>query len=226
MAEMEFNEFINLDAIMRSAIGGNIFVDEYRKAFKKHGRYYVSTMIRERLSGRPGLKRRTGDLARSTNSITVGNDLRNLTMIATIGRAKRYAAIHEFSGVIRPKRAKFLTVPLDSVRTASGVPRFKASEIDDTFTISLRGKLFIARSFKSLTVARSILRRAKNLLTLGPPRKNGRITVLLFKLVPSVKIPARLGARDTFIRKDVSDNRKILIEKATKRAWKRAGFKN
>ena len=40
------------------------------------------------------------------------------------GPASRYARIQEFGGVIRPRRSKYLAVPLDAARFPSGVPRY------------------------------------------------------------------------------------------------------
>jgi phage gpG-like protein len=51
-----------------------------------------------------------------------------------------YARIHEQGGVVTPKRAKALTVPLPGAMTASGVVRGDARSFSDTFLLKRKGK--------------------------------------------------------------------------------------
>jgi hypothetical protein len=91
-----------------------------------------------------------------------------------------YARVHEGwpqgrrSTSIRPKRARYLTVPLEAAKTGAGVARGRARDFEDTF------------------VARS---RAGNLIIF---QRQGDGTIApLFLLLPEVTIPARPALRPT-----------------------------
>jgi len=84
-----------------------------------------------RLRGRPGLRVRTGNLLQSFHHRVTGSTLDTIT--GRYGTNSSYAAKHEFGGKITPKKAKFLTIPLDDNKTAAGVARMDASTVIDTF---------------------------------------------------------------------------------------------
>lgn len=114
------------------------------------------------------LQRRSGGIRRIADSIRVrGNSLD--TLYGTISTAG--FAIHETGGVIRAKKAKYLTIPLPDALDGRGVPlRKRARDWDKTFVArSKRGNLLVFRK-----------------------DKNGGVTPL-YLLKPSVRIPARLG---------------------------------
>ena len=46
-----------------------------------------------------------------------------------VGPNVPYARIHEFGGVIRPKRSKHLTIPINEALTPAGVPRYTARRL-------------------------------------------------------------------------------------------------
>lgn len=132
-----------------------------------------------------GLARRTGDLARSIQTKTTGAppNLSSLKMRA-VSAGVPYAPIHEFGGVVRPKRAKFLTVPASDNLTAAGVVRIPSAR-----------RLFASRSGKGRRPF--VLRKgAKAWIVL--PKANGKDLLFLWSLHKSVKIPARLGFFDTW----------------------------
>lgn len=82
--------------------------------------------------------------------------------------------VHEFGATIRPKKAKYLTVPLPAALDSRGIPyRKSAREWDNTF------------------VARS---KAGNLIIF---QRRGTQVTPLYVLKTSVKIPPRLGMRET-----------------------------
>jgi phage gpG-like protein len=125
------------------------------------------------------LKRRTGNLAKSMGwrvnrdekgdfeaQIGSGASLRTDRMI--------YANIHETGGIIRPTRAKMLTIPLSVAKTPAGVSRFTAREVRDGLT-QYSGS-FIRRS------------KAGNLIIFGT---RGDKVVPLFILKDQVTVPAR-----------------------------------
>jgi hypothetical protein len=79
--------------------------------------------IRMRLSGRPGLNRITGQLIRS---FKVGRSPRGVPIDrvrAWLASGSPYARIHEEGGVIRPKRAQALAIPIGPARTKAGATK-------------------------------------------------------------------------------------------------------
>lgn len=82
--------------------------------------------------------------------------------------------IHEHGGVLKPKKAKYLTIPLPAALNSNGTPkRPSASAWKDTFVIkSKAGNLLICQ-------------------------KQGARLVPLYVLKKSVTIPPRLGMRET-----------------------------
>jgi hypothetical protein len=77
------------------------------------------------------LDRRSGMGQRSI-FYRIEDDRGNETVTLFVGanlQIAPYMRIHAYGGTIRPKRAKFLTVPLDAAKTASGVNRFSARDV-------------------------------------------------------------------------------------------------
>lgn len=89
------------------------------------------------------LKVRTGKLRQSISSgVRVSRDVPE----AFVRAATPYAGIQELGGVVRPKRSRYLTIPLDPVLTAAGVTRQSARQTPGLFPYRARsGKLFLAR---------------------------------------------------------------------------------
>ena len=119
------------------------------------------------------LSRRSGNLVASIeksvriNGTTFG-DLEGHISAAFPG------IVHEFGATITPKKGKFLTVPLPAALDGRGIPyRRRARDWDNTF---------VARSKKG------------NLIIF---QRRGTQIVPLYVLKTSVKIPARLGMRET-----------------------------
>lgn len=92
-----------------------------RPAFAKASADFLARHKRERLSGRPGLNRVTGTLARSFTFSVSGGNLE--TLKATIFTTSKYSRIHEFGGVIRAKNAKYLTFKIGKGKGASWVSK-------------------------------------------------------------------------------------------------------
>lgn len=120
------------------------------------------------------LKARTGRLRASIGSVVTNNDE---GIVGLIGSGVRqgdrvpYANIHETGGILRPKIAKYLAIPLKNALTAAGALKKKPREWANTFvTRSKNGNLFIMQH------------RGK--------RGLGAV-IALFLLKKSVKIPAR-----------------------------------
>ena len=153
----------------------------WKEAFKDIGGALDNVITSQRLSGPPGLFRRTGALARSLGpAVVVGDTLPALKM--TLGTTSRYARIHEHGGVIVAKGKK-LAIPLGAAKTAAGVSRGGP--------LTYGGKLFPIRSKTGnlLLVRRIGGRKAK---------KSGHSFEPLFVLKDSVRIRPRLGFASTF----------------------------
>ena len=117
------------------------------------------------------LFRRTGGFIRDLKAsvLVTGSGIEATGMIGGPPVSK-FMVIHETGGTIRPKRAKFLTVPLQAALSFRGVPlKRRARDWPNTFVAtSRRGNLLIFQ------------------------RRGGRI-IPLYALKKSVRIPARLG---------------------------------
>ncbi len=124
--------------------------------------YLMNYIQRNKLSGQV-LKRRTGRLA-SGMGYTVKDEYGNI--VGRVGNKVVYAAIHETGGTIRPKTAKFLTIPMPAALTPAGVVRKPARQWTDTFVRTIRGNKYIFS-------------------------KEGGRAVPIFLLKQSVKIPKR-----------------------------------
>lgn len=60
---------------------------------------------------------------------------------AVVGTNKLYARIHQNGGVIKPKRGKYLTIPI-----APGAKKRSAREFDDLFTLRIDSDLYLVRN--------------------------------------------------------------------------------
>lgn len=142
-----------------------------RRELQRGARNFKSRMLRERLSGRPGLRRITGATARSLTATVTGTK-DTLRLRAGIGnRSTPGVRIHEGGGIIRPKTKPWLAIPLD--RTPGGRTRGR-QKVD----FWIRGK-----------------RNPANIVGMVVTGGTAKPVVVL---VPSVTIPARLQFRVTF----------------------------
>lgn len=112
-----------------------------------------------------------------------------------VWRLRGYMNFHEKGGVIRARRAKYLTIPLPAALDHRGVPRYQsAREWDNTF---------LGRS------------RAGNLIIF---QKRGNGVVPLYVLKKSVRIPPRLGMRRSLmaerptLRRDLENQVRALLK--------------
>lgn len=124
-------------------------------------------------TGPKSLSKRSGDLVASIEkSVRIkGSTFENLEGYIS---AAFPGVVHEFGATIKPKKAKMLTVPLPAALDGRGVPLKKS-----------------ARDWPNTFVARS---KAGNLIIF---QKRGTEIVPLYVLKSSVKIPPRLGMRQT-----------------------------
>lgn len=171
-------------------------------AMRRIGNEFVATFTKGSLTGRPGVRRRTGTLARSvfvgvTGKVDEGN--RSAALVITIGGgASKYAPIHEFGGTITARKSKFLAIPLPAARTASGVSRYASP-----------------RDVPGLKLIKS---RAGNLLLVKERRGRGGATQIepWYVLKRSIQIPPRLDFFRTF--KDEAPGMQVKLGEAVDKA--------
>lgn len=134
-----------------------------------HGMEKFSGHIQKtQMSGRPGLKTRTGALKDSWFIRTMTS---TGTLISRLATTSKYAKIHQTGGVIKPKNAKYLTIPL----TKEAAKRKARSFSKLVLFKSKKGNLILAR--------------------LTPKRKSIRPQYVLKK---SVNMPKRLHVFEAF----------------------------
>lgn len=99
---------------------------------------YAEGQGKENATGRPRV--RTGNLRRSIAGTVEGNptDAEMSAVLSAGGRTEGggevpYAASQEYGATIRPRRAKWLTIPTDAVKTAAGVARGSARSFNARF---------------------------------------------------------------------------------------------
>lgn len=132
------------------------------------------------------LKRGTGNLARSVRHRLEQQGpskiMGEVGILAGSGPVTKYAAIHLTGGVITPKRAQFLAIPLPAARTASGVPRY-GSPLRETLKAAFPAGTFVAKGVLFGKLGATTSGRLKT--------KGGSNIVALFALKKSVTIPKR-----------------------------------
>lgn len=117
----DFNINIRNDEAVAAALekSPQVFFAHFRKAFVDASNEFVRVMRTTRLTGRPGLKVATGTLRRSLSKLVSGTNLQNLrtsiffdqTETATKNGGS-YAQVHEYGALIRPKKGKYLFIPV------------------------------------------------------------------------------------------------------------------
>lgn len=132
---MNFEAEINTEAARRALKRApGRFRDGIRYALNTHGQFFLE-QIEARMSRAwsyrnttDRLSRRSGALVASLNSKIVGEKLDGLSLRATVGdsRTRDYVFSHEYGATIRPKRAKYLTIPAEGNYTAGGRVRYES----------------------------------------------------------------------------------------------------
>jgi hypothetical protein len=151
-------------------------IADYKKRLKQR---IGGSYSRYQLGSRTKLARRSGLLARSIVGSAYGRDL--TTLGGFIGLKSWYAPIHETGGTLTSKRSGgWLKVPTENALTARGRIKKELNEKKN------RNKFVLKKS-------------GRNILAFWPTGRGKRKKlVLMFVLVKSVRIPARLGAMDLF----------------------------
>jgi hypothetical protein len=138
------------DAIKRAP--REIFT-ELRRAFRDDAVEWDALMQRRTSGG--GVRRRTGRTAASIGWVVTGNVIDDLEMRA-FSSGTQNARLLEFGGIVRPRRTKYLTIPVDdNIRPGSGTVRYPsaralfAREPKNVFVLRLKsGGLYIVRRTK------------------------------------------------------------------------------
>lgn len=173
--------FVRAMDALPGKVAGHVFT-----ALRDAGKTFERDFSKNRLKGGArggfghmgaGLNMRTGRLTGSLFSgVSAGVGLKPRLEVGIGGGAAPYAGIHETGGTIRPKRARWLTIPVADGLTRAGVPRYKSPrDVPDGFFHRKGANLF----FMQRTGPRSA------------PQ-------LLFALVKSARIPPRLEFEKSF----------------------------
>lgn len=94
-----------------------------RAALQVVGKTVAGEISKQGMRGRPGLKRRTGTLARSLTTLPASDGKTERLWVGFVLPGARYAGIHETGGVIRAG-AKLLAIPVGPALTPAGVPKY------------------------------------------------------------------------------------------------------
>jgi len=171
------------------------------RSMRNWGGKYIETLTSQRMSGRPGTNRRTGNLARGWNSAVTEETGGAVLRIWVTGPGAQYAAMQEFGGTQTPKRSKYLWIPIAGNVTGTGVARISPREAIN------RGGFFHGGVFFGLALTKSKVPQRSQAIGgagyKGTTLEKGANITPLFALKKSVRIPARLGARAHFASKQL-----------------------
>lgn len=161
---------------------------------ERFGQDWTRCLVSERLSGRPGVKRRTGNLARSFKSRTFDSRLLGAIVldVQPEGPGSEYAHLQEFGDTIRPKRAKNLWIPIAGNLTPAGVARITPTEAINRGGFFAKGVFFGKALTKNKVPQRSQAIGGGGYK--GKAINRGEVITPLFVLKKSVTVKGRMGA--------------------------------
>lgn len=165
-----------------------------------HGNLFDSRLKIERMSGRPGVNRRSGNLASGWNNQTTSSSNGIETVNWLTGPAAEqdgrhgYGWVQEHGKDITPVHGKYLWIPTKENQTPTGLARITPTEA------IARGGFFAKGVFFGKTVTktqRPTSRALKGAVGYkGHVFEGGENIVPLFILKTRVHVPPRLGAGD------------------------------
>jgi hypothetical protein len=174
-------------------------------ALKDSGRIFVNAMVNSFgprfQKSDEWLTNRTGTLRRSFGYAVSGSTLDDLKLNA-FSAGVPYANLQEYGGTIVPKKGKYLTIPIADNLTKAGVPRYP-SAADLRTQLGGVGPAKPARRGRKDKLAGAhtfVLKSPKTGKLFILLRKANGKTDLLWALVTSVRVPARMGFRATWAR--------------------------
>ena len=168
--------------------------------FGSHGQRFDARLKTERMSGRPGVNRRTGHLAQGWNvqTVTTGSGVVTTNWLSGPAAEKDgrhgYGWVQEHGATIVPVRSRFLWIPTKENQTPTGVARITPTEAIAAGGFIHNGVFFGKTLFKSQRPAGMALKGARGLR--GHVFAGREPIVPLFILKRSVTVPPRLGATD------------------------------
>jgi hypothetical protein len=158
---------------------------------------FRAVFVAARLSGRPGLRRITGDLIRSFRVGRTPRGTRLDDIVSWLASRSTYAATHEYGKVIRPKRRRMLAIPLPAAKTEAGAVRGKSVRV--ARAEMSRGSILIPKGERTLYARRDLtLIRSKKGNLLLVEKTGGRSFIPMYVLKTSVRIPPRMNFFNTF----------------------------
>lgn len=139
------------EVILRLEKYDEAVLDVAREVVTRGSRRLVRHIVSEHLRGgttRTKLARRTGHLTQTTTEKKT--QVSKAGIVGGVDFGAKYAGVHVGpkgqTTVINPKRAKFLTIPLDAAKTAAGVARGSARDFENAFFIrSKAGNLLLVQ---------------------------------------------------------------------------------
>lgn len=171
--------------------------------------------VQRRVEGSP-LRSRSGMLKRSFGKRVMGNDLRSLKL-RVYSAGVPYAVWHAIKGpdIIRPKRAKYLTIPTKHAMTSAGRPKAGMASARQWMEAH-KGEWFISKGTIFKRKFRSTGSRSGAQVGFGKP-------VPLWSLKKQVRVPrGRLQWTQTW--RKLADMRKRTYIEASRTARRRAGL--
>lgn len=175
-------------------------INELRKEWGAEGQDFIKTIQKERFGPETKsdqLATRTGTLRRSFRKKITGRSFDNFVLLLFTNVP--YARIQEEGGTIKPEKAQFLAIPTQFAKTAAGVPKY-SGPLRDNPELQARGVYPIATPWGLVLMA-------------------GDTDEPLFSLVRQVKIPPRLGMKDTLDKK--ADDFIRAANRAAQNVWRR-----
>ena len=158
------------------------------KALASWGRTYWRRLAEERLSGRPGLNRRSGNLSRDWVVETSDEAEEMSITVRTQGAANTYAGTQEgINGnpvTLTPKNGKYMWMPLAANLMPNGMARITPRQ-----AIGQGGFVHFGHG-NPVFLGKPLVKQG--------PRSLYLAVVPLFVLLRSVTIPARMGAGQLF----------------------------
>lgn len=99
--------------------------------------------------------KRTRNLSRSIHAEIA--EVSKVHVVAVVGTDVEYAAIHEYGGVITPKNAKYLAIPLtEAARAHAGGPRSYPGQLTPRFNKGSAGSLVDEQGVAQFALVRSV----------------------------------------------------------------------
>lgn len=178
------------------------------KAFRDIGLQFLRRFKTENLAGRPGLNKRTGELAKSFQMSLEGSVLQT-TRLKIFSHAPQ-ARLQEYGGTVRPVNAQYLAIPLPAAMTRAGVARGSPRDFQNTFfAVSKAGNLILFQSLGKN--AKTGKRKFKKYVNADGIKEKSNI-VPLFVMKKEVYVPPRLGMRALW--QDMKEERSAFLKAA------------